>query len=212
MRIPMTRILRSYIAIMCGPTGIDQTVNVEVESLEANTMLDDAGEILQAAQKKCAAGVVDYDSFTSDSTYLNTLDAKAAEYHVVSIRKPGRCGRFAYEGYVGENDETLFSGPVLAVDADEADFAARWGIALQAGTIKGSAFLDPDLFSEALEAVEVVRCEEHPVSLPEIVSSARGLIEAHDRGEPTSDLVDELAVLTALVPIPTPEAAAAAEA
>jgi hypothetical protein len=212
MRLPMNRNLKSYIATMCGPNGVDQTVTVQVESLPDTPMLDDAGDILHAAQKRCAGTVVDYDSFTSDSVYLNALDSKAAEYHVVSIRKPGQCGRFAYESYVGENDEALFSGPVLAVDADEADFAARWGIALQAGTLKGSAFLDPGLFSEALEAVELVRCEEHPVSLPEIVSSARSLIEAHDRGEPTSDLVDELAVLTALVPIQTPEAAAAAEA
>lgn len=208
----MTRTLRSYIATMCGPTGIDQTVNVEIESLKANTMLDDAGEILQAAQKKCAGGVVDYDSFTSDSEYLNTLDVKAAEWHVVSIRKPGQPGRFAYEGYVGENDDRVFTGPVLAVDADEADFAARWGIALQAGTLRGSVFRDPDLFSEALEAVEVVRCHEHPLGLPELVSSARSLIAAHDRGEPTSDLIDELAVLTALVPIQTPQSAPAAEA
>ncbi|MDG2570980.1 hypothetical protein P7L87_25845, partial [Vibrio parahaemolyticus] len=105
-----------------------------------------------------------------------------------------------------------FSGPVLAVDTDEADFAARWGIALQAGALKGTAFLDPSLFSEALEAVEVIRCDEHPVSLPELVSSARTLIAAHDRGEPTSDLIDELAVLIALVPTQTPEAASAAEA
>ncbi|WP_262030602.1 hypothetical protein [Microvirga sp. Mcv34] len=208
----MIRILKSYIAVMCGPAGIDQTVDVEVESLKSSSMLDDAGDILQAAQKKCAATVVDYDSFTSDSEYLNKLDARSAEYHVVSIRKPGEPVRFAYEGYVGENDETVFSGPVLAVDADEADFAARWGIALQAGTLKGTAFLDPDLFSEALEAVEVVRCDEHPVSLPELVSSARALISAHDRGEPTSDLIDELAVLTALVPAQTAGAGAAAKA
>jgi hypothetical protein len=208
----MNRILRSYIAMMCGPDGLEQTVTVQVESRPDTPMLDDAGDILQAAQKRCAAGVVDYDSFTSDSEYLNTLDAKAAEYHVVSIRRPGQPSRFAYEGYVGENDETLFSGPVLAVDPNEADFAARWGIALQAGTLKGRAFLDPDLFSEALGAVEVVRCDDHPVSLPELVSSARSLIEADDRGEPTSDLVDELAVLTALVPTQTPEAAAAAKA
>ena len=208
----MNRILRSYIAMMCGPDGLEQTVTVQVESRPDTPMLDDAGDILQAAQKQCAGGVVDYDSFTSDSAYLNTLDAKAAEYHVVSIRKAGQCGRFAYEGYVGENDETLFSGPVLAVDADEADFAARWGIALQAGTLKGSAFLDPDLFSEALDAVEVVRCEENPVGLPELVSSARDLIAAHDRGEPTSDLIDELAVLIALVPIQTPQSAPAAKA
>ncbi|MDG2570850.1 hypothetical protein P7L87_25190, partial [Vibrio parahaemolyticus] len=108
----MDRILRSYIAVMCGPTGIDQTINVEVESLKASSMLDDAGDILHAAQKICAAAVVDYDSFTSDSDYLNKLDVKAAEYHVVSIRKPGQPTRYAYEGYVGENDETVFSGPV----------------------------------------------------------------------------------------------------
>ncbi|WP_162820610.1 hypothetical protein [Microvirga calopogonii] len=186
-------------------------MTAEVESCPGYTMLDDLGEILRTARKRCAASVVDYDSFTSDSEYLNTLDAKGAEYHVVSIRKPGQPVRFAYEGYVGENDETIFSGPVLAVDADEADFAARWGIALQAGTLKGSAFFDPELFSEALEAVEVVRCSDHPVSLPELVSSARTLIAANERGEPISDLLDELAVLTALVPIHTPEAVPAAK-
>jgi hypothetical protein len=156
--------------------------------------------------------VVDYDSFNSDSEYLNTLDARAAEYHVVSIRKPGQPGRFAYEGYVGENDETLVSGPVLAVDGDEADFAARWGIALQAGTLKGKVFKDPDLFLEVLDAVEVVRCEENPVGLPELASAARTLVATHNSSEPISDLIDELAVLTALVPVPTPEAAAAAKA
>jgi hypothetical protein len=114
----MNRILKTYIATMCGPDGIDQTVTVQVESLSAHTMLDDAGAILLAAQKQCAAGVVHYDSFRSDSDYLDTLDAKAAEYHVVSIRKAGQPGRFAYEGYLGENDETVFNGPVLAVDAD----------------------------------------------------------------------------------------------
>jgi hypothetical protein len=185
--------------MMCGADGLEQTVTVQVESRPDTPMVDDAG-------------VVDYDSFNSDSEYLNALDAKAAEYHVVSIRKPGQPGRFAYEGYVGENDETVLTGPVLAVDADEADFAARWGIALQAGTLKGRVFLDPDLFSEALEAVEVVRCDEHPVSFPELVRSARSFIEAHDRGEPTSDLIDELAALTALVPTQIPDTAAAAKA
>lgn len=100
----MNRILKSYIATMCGPDGIEQNVTVQVESRPDTPMLDDAGDILQAAQKRCAAGVVDYDSFNSESEYLNTLDARATEYNVVSIRKPGRPGRFAYEGYVGENE------------------------------------------------------------------------------------------------------------
>ncbi|MBD2746025.1 hypothetical protein IC232_04850 [Microvirga sp. BT688] len=208
----MNRILRSYIVTMSGPDNIDQTINVQVESLPNTPMLDDAGDILQAAQKRCAAAVVDYDSFNSDSEYLNTLDARAAECHVVSIRKPGDLARYIYEGYVGENDERVFTGPVLAVDADEADFAARWGIALQAGTLRGKILKDPDRFFEALDAVEVRRCEESPVGLPELVSSARALIAAHDRDEPTSDLIDELAVLIALVPSQTPEAAAAAKA
>jgi hypothetical protein len=197
---------------MCGPDGIEQTLTVQVESRPDAPMLDNAGDILQAAQKRCAGTVVDYDSFNSDSEYLNTLDARAAEYHVVSVRKSGNPGRYGYEGYVGENDDTVFTGPVLAVDADEADFAARWGIALQAGTLRGKVLKDPDLFFEALEAVEIVRCEENPVGLPELVSSARDLIAAHDRGEPTSDLIDELAVLTALVPVQTPQSAPAAKA
>ena len=58
--------------MMCGPDDIEQTVTVQVESRENTPMLGDAGDILQAAQKQCAAGVVAYDGFRSDSEYLST--------------------------------------------------------------------------------------------------------------------------------------------
>jgi hypothetical protein len=196
----MTRILESYIAMMCGADGVDQTVTVEIESFATRSMVDDVEDILHAAQKACAAKLVDYDSFNSDSDYLNALDARAIEFELVSVRKPGKQLRFAYEGYVGENKDKLFNGPVLAVDFDEADFAARWGIALQAGILKGDARLrDPAAFCESLEAVEVTRCDKNPVSLDELADSSRSVIAAHAKGEPISDLLDELAALTALV-------------
>jgi hypothetical protein len=83
---------------------------------------------------------------------------------------------------------------------DISDFAARWGIALQAGILKGDARLrDPAAFCESLEAVEVTRCDKNPVSLDELADSSRSVIAAHAKGAPISDLLDELAALTALV-------------
>jgi hypothetical protein len=207
----MSHILKSYVAAMSGPDGSDQTVTVEVESRPSYIMLDDLGEILLSAQKSCAAKTLVHEDYTSDSDYLNELEARAEGYHLLSVHKPGAIKRFAYEGFVGENDEKLYTGPVQAVDDDEADFAARWGIALQAGSLAGQTLIkDIDAFSEALDHVTVLKCVENPVSLNELTKAVQSLVTAHTLGTPVSDLIDDLAVLTAFVPTETPAPTVAA--
>jgi hypothetical protein len=163
----MPHILKSYVAAMSGPDGSEQMVTVEVESRPGETMLDDLEEILRSALKSCAAKTLVYGSYTSDSRCLNDLDARAEGYHLLSVKKPGPVKRFTYEGFVGENDENLYRGPVQAVDPDEADFAARWGIALQGGCLTGQTLIkDLDAFADALDRATVLRCVEEPVSRP----------------------------------------------
>jgi hypothetical protein len=201
VRVFMPHILKSYVATMSGPDGSEQTVTVEVESRPGYTMLDDLDEIIRSAQKRCAAKTLVHEDYTSDSGYLNDLDARAEGYHLLSVNKPGPLRRFAYEGFVGENDEKLYTGPVQAVDEDEADFAARWGIALQAGLLAGQSLIkDPDAFAEALDHVTVLQCLENPVSLSELANAVQSLVTAHTTGEPVSDLIDDLAVLIRTVP------------
>jgi hypothetical protein len=192
----MPHILKSYVATMSGPDGSEQTVTVEVESCPGYTMLDDLEEILRTAQKRCAAKTLVHEDYTTDSDYLNDLDARAEGYHLLSVNKPGPLRRFAYEGFVGENDEKLYTGPVQAVDDDEADFAAQWGIALQAGSLAGLTLIkDTNAFSEVLDHVTVVRCVENPVNLNELARAVQSLVTAHTLGAPVSDLIDDLAVL-----------------
>ncbi|QRM34796.1 hypothetical protein [Microvirga sp. VF16] len=207
----MPYILKSYVAVMSGPDGSEQTVTVEVESLHGYTMLDDLDEILQSAQKRCAAKTLVHEDYKSDSDYLNDLDTRAVGYHLLSVHKPGPLRRFAYEGFVGENDEKLYTGPVQAVDGDEADFAARCGIALQAGSLAGQTLIkDSARFSEVLDHVTVVHCVENPVSLNELAEAVKSLVAAHTLGAPVSDLIDDLAVLTAFIPPDTPAPAVVA--
>ena len=88
--------------------------------------VDNLEDIYAAAAKAAAARQVDYDSFSSDSDYLDTLDRYAENLYLQSVEVPGAVGRaYSVEGlYPGDGGP--FGDDFGGSCAGEAEFQAKW--------------------------------------------------------------------------------------
>lgn len=104
------------------------------DGLTCEQLSDAAVEIADAARKAVASRSVDYDSFSSDSAYLEALDARAREFYVVDMAAPGAQTVFSVDGeYDGDPDHAgRWGDQVSAASVGEAEFQARWIMAANA--------------------------------------------------------------------------------
>lgn len=88
--------------------------------------VDNLEDIYLAAGKAAAARQIDYDSFSSDSDYLDTLDRFAENLYLQSVQVPGTVGRtYAVDG-VYPGDGGPFGDDFDGSCAGEAQFQAKW--------------------------------------------------------------------------------------
>lgn len=101
------------------------------EGLTCEQLSDAAVEIADVARKNVASRSVDYDSFSSDSAYLEALDARARQFYVVEMAAPGEQAVYVVDGeYDGDPDHAgRWGDRVSATSVGEAEFQARWVMA-----------------------------------------------------------------------------------
>lgn len=150
-------------------------------------------EEADAARKRAVAThIVDYDSFSSDSAYLDQVDTFAGQTQVVGVSLVGETASY---GVLGQfEDGTDWAGLSAGVTAAEAEFHVRWKMALQQGATP-AAFDD---FLDAVAEVEIVRCEPGPISSEELRAALQALIdEANAAGRSGEDLDQAVDLLRA---------------
>lgn len=136
-----------------------------------------------ACKRAVATHIVDYDSFSSDSAYLDQVDTFAEQTQVVGVSLAGETASY---GVLGQfEDGTDWAGLSAGVTAAEAEFHVRWKMALQQGATPASF----DDFLDAVAEVEIVRCEPGPITDEELRATLQALIdEANAAGRSGEDL------------------------
>jgi len=162
-------------------------------------------EIAESARKKFASRFVDYESFGSDSEYMNRLDAVASEFTITGVESASEQQRVRYHIYGRYSDDEggTWSDHVWAVDTAEADLIARQTMAEnEYGGEAGAGREDEASFQDTMEEIEIHDCYPEPVTKAEAVVmlsklyvGITGMIEGGRLKE--SDIPDDFSWLTA---------------
>lgn len=169
----MTYLEKFVVTVIDANDDSEHQVEVEAPRRDGSTMLDAAADIALDARKKYAATMVDYDSFGSDSAYLDRIDAIADRLTIVSLAKAGEMTPFLVEGFY--SDEQAWSDRIDAVDAEDAEFSARWIMAAN----EGARPQDFESFLDAMLDQKVVSLRPDPVSFDELVEMVRSHVSTH---------------------------------
>lgn len=172
------------------------TIEVVVEGDGAEfASVEDLIEIVREeaeGARKHAVGthIVDYNSFGSDSAYLDQIDRFAAETVVVGVSLVGETASYGVLGrYDNGND---YADLTLGVTEAEAEFQARWTMALN----QGADPTDLDDLLDAMAEIEIVRCQAGPISDDELRIALQALIDeataAGHSGEALDNAVEML--------------------
>lgn len=119
--------------------GIHEVV-IDTDEYDQTNVLDffteNMEDIRKDAAKAVASRFVDYDSFGSDSDYLDRLDRVADTYYLKDMRVPG-AETFSYdvEGIYAPHDDAteLWKGVESASCVSEARFRGLWTMAINSG-------------------------------------------------------------------------------
>ncbi len=175
----------------------------------AEEMVNAVPEILRRACVKAAARYVDYDDYVEngkgDSAYMDECD-RLADGFVPTGVLPERgleLRRWRCNGIYLNSDGDGWTGFVMAADAEEAKFQAKWQMALaSAGDTRKR-----DDFAMLMDGCGIDHVAEEPVLVEELAEAARDLIAeigpgsgpAYDR---VVDLLGKLGIEAAPAPSP----------
>lgn len=122
-------------------------------------IMDNFEEIDLEARKKIASRVVDYDSFGSDSAYLDRIDEVAECYYLEFLSIEGaKDFLFDVEGVY--QDDQLWGETVSAINRDEARLHAKWIMASNSGVTPDPTRESPSKWLEHLfEAIDEMHIE-----------------------------------------------------
>lgn len=116
----------SIVEVTVDPDGFDVS---DIDGSLRNNLEEWDSE----ARKKAAAASVDYDSYSSDSAYLDEIDRRADRMATVSVRVHGAVRKvYVVEGVYPE-EGGLFCDDFEGVNASEAAFQAAWTMAANDG-------------------------------------------------------------------------------
>lgn len=111
-------------------------------------------EIRADAAKAVASRFVDYDSFGSDSAYLDRLDEVADTMYLADVRVPGVVTRaYTMEG-IYPGDGGIWSDDEVACCVSEAEFRALWTMSINDGFSVEGAIRDSDTADSAVESLQ----------------------------------------------------------
>ena len=152
-------------------------------------------EIAEAARRNLASRFVDYESFGSDSAYADRLDVVGAEFMPVmfTLETDQPRKRFSVLGQYSSDEQGTWSDHVEAVDREEAEFIARQIMADNERTNRAD---DTD-FSTTLEEIDILECDEEPVTKDEALALLAEYGKLHDG---LSDMIESGRVTRADLP------------
>lgn len=95
--------------------------------------LENLEEFRRAAARNVAAARTDYESYGSDSAYLDRLDAISECFYLDSVGVPGvKTRQYSVEG-IYPGDGGMWGDDVEACCRDEAEFQGQWVMSVNAG-------------------------------------------------------------------------------
>ena len=182
--------------------GEVRTLGEEFDGLEA---------LLIEGCKAYAGTLVDYDSYSGDSAYLDEIDRRIAEFRILGIRKAGEARRWLADA-VYPDDGGGWTDNVMAVDVAEARFQARWTCAVNMLAAHGIHDLtlkavSEEGFADEVGATTISYAHEEPVKTDEALACLAAIVR-----DPTwqafADARAMLAIATTTFPDtrPAPEA------
>jgi hypothetical protein len=133
------------------PLGEDAATEVRVHiasDTKPSTLLE---TIVKEAKRNIASRSVDFNDFTSDSSYLDALDAEIEKVSVLGINA-GECGtHFFCRARVSEFDRRIFVRNINAPSAEAAKILMIWELAL----IMMKTIPDEDALLDFIDGVEL---------------------------------------------------------
>ena len=111
-------------------------------------------EIREDAARAVASRFVDYESFGSDSAYLDRLDQVSDTMYLADVRVPGAVTRaYTMEGvYPGEGG--IWSDDEVACCISEAEFRARWTMSINDGYSLEAAIRNSETADAAVSSLQ----------------------------------------------------------
>ena len=175
-----------------APEGGGKTWTGVVEET-APTFMDGVADAVLEASKTFAAGLVDDESYSNDSAYLDELDRVARRFEVLRVCKQGdQRTYFVRVSPADDQEETGWAGHVEAVDEEDALFQAAWRAAEEDGAAeggpakeglwgtgpgKGRPFLEFEDFLDAMQDYRVETCHLEAVRKDDAFTLVRDLAD-----------------------------------
>lgn len=153
------------------------TIEIVVDGEGADVAsIDDLIEIVReevdtARKRAVGTHIVDYDSFSSDSAYLDQVDIFAGQTVVVGVSLAGEPASYGVLGRYDDGEE--YADLATGVTAADAEFQVRWKMAEE----QGATPAEFDDFLDAMIEIEIVRCEPGPISDDELRRALQALID-----------------------------------
>jgi len=175
------------------------TIEMKVDANQAydayavSDMIEDVRECAGFARKRAAGTyLVDYDSFGSESAYLNRVDEVAEEMKVIGVYIAGPSKRYAVSGIYSDGGGSWHDW-VEATDDAEAIFQAKWSMAENQGSDPAE---DLDYFLNRMDDIEITSYGLEPVTKDEYKDAIRKLVEeavaAGHSGPALDDAIEKL--------------------
>jgi len=172
-----------------GPNTIEMQVdaNKTYDAYSVSDMIEDVRECAGFARRRAAGTyLVDYDSFGSESAYLNRVDEVVEEMKVTGVYIAGPSKRYAVSGIYSDGGGDWYDWVEATSDA-EAVFQAKWSMAENQGSDPAEDF---EYFLDAMDGIEITSYAPEPVTKDEYKDAIRKLVEeavAAGHGGPALD-------------------------
>jgi len=173
--------------------------SVRINSRAKDGLVENCDEAVTDASKQFAARHIDYDTaclVAGESAYMDAVDKLAASYEVIAVAQtPGEGEtpvRYAVQGNYSDYPEGgVFGDYVTAVSGEDAEFQAKFIMALNEQGAKDPLVKDWASFADVMDAIVIIDAEPEPISrdeavdlLKKLLSLADEVVSAQERGEP----------------------------
>ena len=144
---------------------------VQVELRPNCDVADKLATIIGDAKRNLASRNVDYDSFRSDSAYLDALDAATDEVSIVDLKAKGAANTFFCRARISDDDRRIFVRNICAPNAEAAKILMAWTLAKLLSVSEGDALAD---FADGLEIDTPAPTDASDVRVAYVVESPKG--------------------------------------
>ncbi len=153
--------------VLLHQTHGEVKTTVEQKADDIYTQYDD---IIAKARKNAASRYVDYESFGSDSDYMERLDVVGDEFdpQEVTVVDDAPKARYRIYGHYSSDDGGTWCDYVFASSYEEAEFQGRWQMAVNEQGKPG----DTD-FQVYLEDIEIYDNDRCPLTTDEAIEFIR---------------------------------------